>query len=101
MRGQSQSPLRVIRGPKPVKPPQGARHSAVTEGLPFAPPEVPKAARIIISALLLTSEFIGQQAAQAEQARLQSERAEFALRRKNACPQLCQPLHRPGIVLVT
>jgi hypothetical protein len=37
----------------------------------------------------LTSEFIGQQAAEAEEAGLKSERAEFALGRKNARAQLC------------
>src|SRR5947207_12306322 len=83
-----------------MKAPQAARHSAIAEAFALTPPNVPEPAQIIIGGGLLAGEFIGQQAGDAEQPRLQRQRVECAVWRANTRAQFGQSLHGPNVVFV-
>src|SRR5213593_397638 len=90
----------MVGGPQAMEAPQGPGQRTVAERLALAPPVVPEAPQIIVRAGLLAREFVGQQAADAKQPRLQSDGADFGLGRANSRAQFGQALHRPDVVFV-
>ena len=80
MRGQREPALRMVCRAQTVKFPDCARQNAVVELLALAPPAIPNATQITVRALLRAGQFHRQQAADAEQTRLQCKRRGRAAR---------------------
>ena len=81
-----------------VKFPGRARQNAVFKFIAVAPPEIPRAAQKRVGDFLRARQFVRQQAADAEQPRLNFKRGIRAAR--PARFRLRQILHRPDVVLV-
>src|SRR5256885_8588201 len=101
MRGQRQSPFRMIRWAQIVEAPRGARQSAIGERRLLPPPTIPELAHISIVALLGPSQFLWQQSPRSKQPRLHFQQRQFLFSRRKPLTDFPQPLHCPNIVLVS